>query len=62
METPTDAESDTFQKGEPVPRPGVYRCGECGEIWATNEKNVRFPPCTANKSGAGRWVYVGKDG
>ena len=58
MESRTDAQEDVFQKGEPVPKPGVYRCGDCGEIWTTNEKNVRFPPCTANKSGAGRWHFV----
>lgn len=62
MDPSAEQHQETYQKGEPVPEPGIYRCGDCGEIWATNERNVRFPPCTANKSGSGRWHFVGKDG
>lgn len=47
-----------YEKGELVPGPGTYRCTGCGEIWTTEESNVRFPPCEANKSGPSRWVKV----
>jgi len=48
----------TYQKGELVPVPGLYRCTGCGERWRATEKGVRFPPCDACKSGDSRWVLV----
>lgn len=47
----------TYAKGELVPEPGTYRC-TCGELWSTNERNIRFPPCDACKSGDQRWTRV----
>jgi hypothetical protein len=48
---------ETYAKGELVPAPGTYRC-TCGELWTTDEANVRFPPCDACKSGDAVWTRV----
>lgn len=48
---------ETYTKGELVPVPGTYRC-TCGELWTTDQVNVRFPPCDACKSGDARWTRV----
>lgn len=48
--------TDTFEKGELVPRAGTYRCTNSGEIWVATEAHVRFPPCDVCKDGGCRWV------
>jgi hypothetical protein len=50
-------QGNTYVKGDLVPGPGTYRC-TCGEVWTTDESNVRFPPCDACKSGDSRWTRV----
>lgn len=47
----------TYGKGELVPSAGTYRC-TCGEVWTTDEADIRFPPCDACKSGDARWSRV----
>jgi len=49
-------QQETYQKGELVPGPGTYRCTGSGEVWTTNESNVRFPPCEVCKDGNCHWV------
>lgn len=56
-----EREEQVYHKGELVPKAGTYRCLACGEIWTTEETNVRFPPCDVSKTGETRWVLVGPD-
>lgn len=62
MEGESKEDEPVYHKGEIVPRAGTYRCDECGELWTTGEINVRFPPCSANKSGAASWHLVSPTG
>lgn len=56
-----ESETNSYQKGELVPAPGTYRCTVCGELWTTDQANIRFPPCDVDKQGQGRWVLVQQD-
>lgn len=51
-------EGNSYAKGELVPGVGTFRCTGSGEIWTTDQSNVRFPPCDVCKDGNCRWQAV----